>query len=340
MKICVDMGHTPTSPGARGYIDELTEDRAVGTRLIAELQRRGHTVLNTTPPDSVGYPAEINRRVNTANASGAGLFVSIHFNAGGGTGTEVLYYSGDATGKAVAAAISENVSSVLGLRNRGAKPRTNEIGVIRDTNMTAVLVEVCFVDSATDKAAYDKVSYAAIVNAIADGIERKAGTGGGTSDKPVAPPVSGGAEDMGHVTVEYALMRSDGVWWPNVTDFNNSDSSGYAGAPYTSHKGFWAQVSQGAIKYKVHEMGVGWSREYQGGESAIIDGVMDGVSIYYETPSGKAYQQAYYRSQTTKRAGYLGVCCDYGMGSYDGWAGMYGEPLDRLQLAIRPSNPF
>lgn len=337
MEICVDMGHTPTSPGASGYLDELREDREIGRRLIAELESRGHTVVNTTPPDSMGYPNEINQRIRAANASGADLFVSIHLNAGGGTGTEVLYYKGDAAGKKYASAISSNLASALGLPNRGAKPRTNEVGVIRDTVMTAVLVEVCFVDNAADKAAYDATSYAAIVNAIADGIEGNASSGGGTSQGGSKPSMSA---DMGRVTITYALMRDNGAWWPNVSDFNNSNDSGYAGAPYAKHKGFWAIVDKGSIRYKVHKMGGGWTREYRDGESCIIDGIIDGIACYYATPDGYSYQQVYYRSQTTERSGYLGVCCDYGMGSYDGWAGMYGEPLDRFQAAIRPGNPF
>lgn len=193
MNICIDMGHTPTSPGASGYLDELREDRIIGGKLIAEMQRRGHTVTDTTAPDWMGYPAEINNRVSTANGSGAELFVSIHLNAGGGTGPEVLYFAGDGYGLSTAQRISANLASVLGLPDRGAKARTNEIGVIRDTYMTAVLVEVCFVDSAADKAAYDAVSYDAIVNAIADGIEGSASSGG---DPAPAPAPSGSVDDL------------------------------------------------------------------------------------------------------------------------------------------------
>lgn len=171
MKICIDMGHTKASTGASKYLDELTEDRKIGKALISELQKRGHTVINTTPSDSVAYPTEINSRVSKANSSGASLFVSVHLNAGGGTGTECLYYKGDATGATIAGRISANVAKTLGITNRGAKPRTTEVGVICNTSMTAVLVEVCFVDSSTDAVAYKKVTPAAIATAIANGIE-------------------------------------------------------------------------------------------------------------------------------------------------------------------------
>ena len=176
MKICIDMGHTPKSTGASKYLDELTEDRKIGYELISILKERGHEVINTTPPDTMGYPEEINYRCNKANASGAPLFVSIHLNAGGGTGPEVLYYSGDNTGYNYAKKVSAAVASVLGLKDRGPKGRTNEIGVIRDTVMTAILVEVCFVDNSTDANAYKKVGPKAVAEAIADAIVGKPAT--------------------------------------------------------------------------------------------------------------------------------------------------------------------
>lgn len=218
MKICVDMGHTKASPGARKYIDELTEDRKIGAALIAELKKRGHTVIDTTPADSVAYPAEVNQRVAKANASGASLFVSVHLNAGGGTGTECMYYQGDKSGATIAGRISENVANVLGLRNRGAKARTNEVGVIANTVMTAVLVEVCFVDSQTDKAAYQKVTAAALAVAIANGIEGKAAS------------VKAGWKKNGK---GWWYQNADGTWpkakWKKIGgDWYYFNSSGYA----------------------------------------------------------------------------------------------------------------
>ena len=170
MKYALDMGHTPTSPGASGHLDELTEDRKVGAALKRIMRAAGHTVADVTAPDSMAYPAETNYRATKANSSGAGLFVSIHFNAGGGTGTEVLYYGGDSRGLELATRISAEVSDALGLPNRGAKARTNEIAVIRDTTMTAVLVEVCFVDTAADAAAYRAAGADRVAAAIARGL--------------------------------------------------------------------------------------------------------------------------------------------------------------------------
>lgn len=163
------MGHTPTAPGASGLLDELREDRAIGTRLIAELRARGHTVYDSTPADGLAYPAEVNQRVANANATDAELVVSIHLNAGGGSGTEVLHYAGSAEGQAYAERISSKLASVLGLPNRGAKAN-DWVGIITSTDATAVLIEVCFVDRQEDADAYHATTWESMIGAIADGI--------------------------------------------------------------------------------------------------------------------------------------------------------------------------
>lgn len=148
--------------------------------------------------------------------------------------------------------------------------------------------------------------------------------------------------DLGKVNVTYALEKSDGQWWNPVTNFNNDNSDGYAGAPYTLHKGFKATVDKGNIRYQIHEKGGKWTREAADGEVLEVNGTIDGIACYYMTPEGYKYQQAWYRSQTVTRKGYLAVCCDYGnsVSGYDAWAGAFNENLDRFQLAIAPSNPF
>lgn len=172
MRICIDMGHTPASPGAGGQFDELAADREVGKRVIAELERRGHTVYNSTAPDSMAYPYEVDYRCNYANARDIDLFCSIHFNAAGGGahGTEVLYYAGDSTGYAIAKRLSANVAAALGTYDRGAKAN-DWVGVIKNTNATAVLIETCFCDSAEDAALYWACPWDRLINAICDGIE-------------------------------------------------------------------------------------------------------------------------------------------------------------------------
>lgn len=165
MKVAVDMGHCPKSTGAVGYLNELDEDRKIGRALIAELKARGHGVVDVTPADSAAE--SLSGRAQRANAAGADFFASIHLNAGGGTGTEVYTTSGGGA-KAQAAATSAAVAEVLGLKNRGRK--TANYTVLVKTNMPAMLVEVCFVDTSKDAEAYRATTPEKIAAAIADGI--------------------------------------------------------------------------------------------------------------------------------------------------------------------------
>lgn len=167
MYIAVDMGHCPKSTGANGYLNELTEDRKIGAALIKELQARGHKVIDVTPADSAGE--WLTGRANRANAAGVDFFVSIHLNAGGGTGTEVLTTSNSGA-KAIAARTSTTVAKALGLRDRGRKDRNN-VTVIKATKMPAMLVEVCFVDTKKDAEAYWKLGAEGVALAIANGID-------------------------------------------------------------------------------------------------------------------------------------------------------------------------
>lgn len=157
-------GHNQIVPGARKYLDEVTENRIVKDKVLAYFHATGHTVYDCT--DDVGrtQSANLSNIVKKCNAHKVDLDISIHLNAGGGTGVEVLYYSN--TGKIFAERISAKAADVLGLENRGVKKRTN-LYVLKHTKAAAVLVECCFVDSITDRDRWDADKCAkAIVEAI------------------------------------------------------------------------------------------------------------------------------------------------------------------------------
>lgn len=167
---------------------------------------------------------------------------------------------------------------------------------------------------------------------------KPSGSTGSTESKPAT-----GKKKLGKVDVKYELNKYGGGWIGAIKNFNNSNSEGFAGIPYAKHDLFRAKVSKGSIKYRCHDCKsgkwTGWKKDWQ---SCEVASYIDGIQVYYTTPDGYEYQQAWYRSQTTERSGWLAVCCDDGksVDGYDGWCGMYGEPLDRIQIAIGDSNPF
>ena len=95
MNIGINAGHTMSgSPGsgAVGYLNESNETRAVSKELINLLCRAGHTVYNCTNDIASNTSSNLQNICLLANAQKLDLFVSIHFNAGGGRGCECYTY--------------------------------------------------------------------------------------------------------------------------------------------------------------------------------------------------------------------------------------------------------
>lgn len=184
MKIAIAGGHSRKAQGAVGHLNEYECDRAYVAQLIPALQAAGHTVIDCSNEQPT-QNAELAEEVRIANGSGADLFLAVHFNSGGGTGTEAYYYTGDEEGRKLAARMSANVAAVLGLRDRG--PKTNDFYVLRNTKMTAVLLETCFVDSEVDAKVWHDASWASLTAAVVDAI------GGNASTPKPAPGGSSGA---------------------------------------------------------------------------------------------------------------------------------------------------
>lgn len=178
MRINVNGGHTPAAPGASCFIDELAQDRGMKDAVFAEFARRGHVVTDSTSPNWCGQNDDLAHQVSAVNSSGAELAISFHFNAASKTdaprGVEAYHYGGDATGRAYAAAVSASLAALMGLPDRGAKDGSH-LYFVRETNPTAILVEVCFVDSSADAAAYNACSWQALACAVCDAVERVAG---------------------------------------------------------------------------------------------------------------------------------------------------------------------
>lgn len=170
-----------------------------------------------------------------------------------------------------------------------------------------------------------------------------------TSQPAPQPAATAQREPLGKVNVHYALRNLNGGWNAEVCNFGEGDD-GFAGIPNGEHDLLYIKVDKGSVRYRAHIVGGDWLDWVSKGDPAdtangcagIPGRAIDGVQVYYTTPDGHEYQQAWYRSQTTDRAGWLSVCCDDGnsVPGYDGWAGILGEPMDRLQIAIGDRNPF
>ena len=191
-------GHNSIVPGANKYLNEVTEDRSVKDKLIGYLRASGHTVYDCTDDSGTTQSANLSNIVRKCNSHSADLNISIHLNAGGGTGTEVLYYPGSAEGQAMAAKVSAKIASAFGWKDRGAKGRS-DLYVLKNTKAVAILVECCFVDSQADAAAWSADKCAkAIVEAVTGSVAQ--GTGDSSNS---GSTVAGSSGAGGNSIVDY-----------------------------------------------------------------------------------------------------------------------------------------
>lgn len=192
-------GHNFIVHGAKGLLDETTEDRKVTARVISALRAAGHTVYDCTDDSGRTQGQNLANIVSKCNAHPVDLNISNHLNAGGGTGVEVWCYNEKT--KDIADAICANVSAALGIPNRGVKYSKN-LYVLRKTEGSAILVECCFVDNQNDASHWnaDKCG-----DAIASAIAGKtvAGTTSGGSAPTPTPAPSGPSYRTGTV---YTLL--------------------------------------------------------------------------------------------------------------------------------------
>lgn len=136
-----DAGHSNTDPGAVGYVRERDVNVKV-VKYAIEYMELTYVCKNfkTRPEDS------LIKRCAMANVLKADLFVSVHFNAGGGDGYEVLVYSKQNV--ELGKCFEEHVKET-GQNSRGVKLRP-DLAVLKYTNMPAVLNEMAFVDNKKD----------------------------------------------------------------------------------------------------------------------------------------------------------------------------------------------
>ncbi|MYB76559.1 MAG: N-acetylmuramoyl-L-alanine amidase [Chloroflexi bacterium] len=164
MKILLDPGHGGRDPGAVGLaLSDSTADTkplerlrekdvtlAVAQRAATALREHGYTVLLTRETD-VDVP--LYARTGMALSEQVDAFISIHANAGGGTGCEVWYQEGDDSSRALAAALEKGMCEMNLVPNRGLKvgssaTRTNWYTFSQLSN--DVLLELAFLDHESD----------------------------------------------------------------------------------------------------------------------------------------------------------------------------------------------
>ena len=161
MRIVINAGHTKygTGTGANKYLNESKETRKIAYELMKLLADSKHEVIPAVYDRSAN---NLKEAVTLANNKCADLFISIHLNAGGGSGCEAYTWKGQQVAQAVRAC---SYLKKLGFKNRGVKDGSS-LYVIKHTKCTAILLELAFVDNEADAALFKQVGYSNIAKAI------------------------------------------------------------------------------------------------------------------------------------------------------------------------------
>ena len=200
--ICLSAGHGGNDPGACGSgLKEADLTGDIVDRIVPRLKAYNCDVV------SVPRYENLRARTTFANQIKASLYLSIHCNAGGGTGFESFTYTGaGAQTKEIQATIHNAVMSGLeqhNVANRGLK--TANFQVLRETNMPAVLLECLFVDHPGDAALLAKEGFRdGLANEIAYGVVLAMGL----QTKAAPKDFCDGCQTVNELSVENSNLRS------------------------------------------------------------------------------------------------------------------------------------
>lgn len=157
-KIVIDCGHggNGSTPGKRSSVTQVGQmvyewdmNNAVGLKIQTLLKNYDVIVYRT---DDVSGKTDVSlvNRVSKTNSIKPDAFISIHHNAGGGTGTETYWHtSGSSKDKQLATIIQKHMGNKVKLRNRGVKQAQFYV-LGCNSSIPAVLVEGGFYDTKSD----------------------------------------------------------------------------------------------------------------------------------------------------------------------------------------------
>lgn len=152
VKIFIDPGHGGNDPGAVGNgLREKDITLAISLKLrdLLEGSYRGHTIKLSRTTD---VTRSLHERTAMAHKWGADYLVSIHVNAGGGTGFESFTYNGNYTGKKRTnqrgLVLHQHIVNETSFTDRGKKEAN--FHMLRESSMSAILTENGFIDHQGD----------------------------------------------------------------------------------------------------------------------------------------------------------------------------------------------
>ncbi|MDQ7094263.1 N-acetylmuramoyl-L-alanine amidase [Desulfosporosinus sp. PR] len=157
MKLCLDPGHGGYDSGAIGFgLQEKDITLDICLQLKTLLEYHGIVTILTRDGDYApghlegNLNGELWTRVKLAEQNAVDLFCSVHVNAGGGTGEQVLVSELDGNAQKAANQVLPYLVQAGGWASRGVT--VQNVLVLRETSMPAILTENGFIDNSADAA--------------------------------------------------------------------------------------------------------------------------------------------------------------------------------------------
>lgn len=151
-KIFIDPGHGGSDSGAVGnglQEKDITLKIALKVKAMLAETYNGYSIKMSRTTDKT---VSLHERTRMANNWGAHYLLSIHVNAGGGTGFESFIYNGSFRNKTrtneLRSVIHKNIIEATKFVDRGKKEAN--FHMLRESNMSAVLTENGFIDRTED----------------------------------------------------------------------------------------------------------------------------------------------------------------------------------------------
>lgn len=258
MKILLISGHGAGDVGAigNGY-KEADLTREVVNILAPKL--RQYAEVDIYDQNRNAYADVCNGKI-PVNFSNYNYVFEVHFNAGGGKGTEI-YVTREEKATSVEEKIMNKLSSFFTVR--GVKRKNFAvINSVKKRGVSSALLETCFIDNANDVNIYQN-NKEAICNAICEAIAEGFGLNGNTSNTLNIPNESITSD------LQYKAHIQDIGWtsWKNA-----GEVAGTTG----QEKRVEAIILQGNngldLKYRVHIQDIGWSNWVTNGQVAGTTG--------------------------------------------------------------------
>lgn len=158
--VVVDAGHGGYDPGKVGISGVLEKDinLAIACKVRRILEKEGIQVVMTRKEDvdlcaetgASKKSADMRKRVEIMNASGAAVAVSIHQNSftdASSHGSQVFYYEASKEGETLAKTIQESIKGVITEENHRQAKANREYYILKKVSCPVVIVECGFLSN-------------------------------------------------------------------------------------------------------------------------------------------------------------------------------------------------